>query len=124
MYPGGLRRKSSSGRSARKIKNSDVEEVMAEIANSGSGVIGAAPASSTFAPETADGRAIGKNYRFMILLMLAATYGLNMADRGILNVVMPVLKKEFHFHDWQVGVLVGPVFAVVYSLCSIPFSTI
>ncbi len=73
---------------------------------------------------TVEAGTISRRYRTYILILLAATYGLNMADRGILSVIMPVLKKDFHFHDWQIGVLAGPVFAVVYSLCSLPSSSI
>lgn len=100
---------------------------MAEITSGSIGGIGPATSGGVadeFAPQTRDGKPISESYRLYILILLGATYGLNMADRGILNVVMPVLKKDMHFHDWQIGILVGPVFAVVYSVCSIPFSSV
>jgi MFS family permease len=63
-------------------------------------------------------------YRLYVLILLAVTYTLNTADRGILNIVLPPIKKEFGLADWQLGMLAGPLFAIIYAVCSIPFASL
>lgn len=65
-----------------------------------------------------------KPYRFYVLILLAITYTLNTADRSILNIVLPPIKAEFALADWQLGVLAGPLFAIIYAICSIPFASL
>src|SRR3569833_2304168 len=69
-----------------------------------------------------DGRSISDRAKFLILLMLAGTYGLNMTDRGILFILMPLNKKDIRLDDLQIGILAGPVCAVVYGVCSLPLA--
>jgi len=62
-------------------------------------------------------------YKFYVVLLLAGTYMLNTADRGILSILVPPLKREFALSDWQIGLLAGPLFAFVYAVSSLPFAT-
>jgi MFS family permease len=79
---------------------------------------------ATDLPTRSEGRPISGAYRFYILLLLAITYGLNFADRTVLNVLAPPIKKEFHLHDWQIGLLAGPMFALVYGGLAVPLASI
>lgn len=45
---------------------------------------------------------------------------LNYADRWVGSVVAPLVQKEFHLNDLQVGLL-GSAFIVVYALAALPF---
>lgn len=75
-------------------------------------------------PKTADGKTISPQFRLGMLIVLAATFGLNMADRGIIATIMPAIKAEMHLTDSQVGFLIGPMFAIVYAVMGLPVATI
>lgn len=59
-------------------------------------------------------------YRYFVLFLLTASYTLNFVDRQIIAVISPQLKAELGLADWQLGLLKGFAFAVLYSMLSIP----
>ena len=61
-------------------------------------------------------------YRHYVLVILTLVYVVNYLDRQILNVLLPLIKKEFVLPDVALGALSGTVFAVVYATLGIPLA--
>lgn len=61
-------------------------------------------------------------HRHYVLIMVTLVYVLNYMNRQMVNVVLPQIKAEFHLSDTQLGLLAGPVFAVVYALLGLPLA--
>ncbi|HKX79752.1 MAG TPA: MFS transporter [Novosphingobium sp.] len=57
---------------------------------------------------------------FLLILCLANAF--NLADRVLLGVLQEPLKAEFGLSDFQLGLLGGPAFAVLYSLVGLPIA--
>jgi predicted MFS family arabinose efflux permease len=60
-----------------------------------------------------------RNY---VLAMVTLIYVVNYINRQILNILLPQIKAEFHLTDTQLGLLAGPIFAVVYALLGLPLA--
>lgn len=58
--------------------------------------------------------------RRWVLFMLGLAFTLNFMDRSIINVLSQPIKAEFHLTDFQLGVLGGLLFAVLYTTSGIP----
>lgn len=56
------------------------------------------------------------------LFILLLTYMMSYIDRTALGVLQEPIKHELGLSDWQLGLLSGPVFAVLYSLMSLPIA--
>jgi MFS family permease len=54
--------------------------------------------------------------------VLGLATALNLYDRNLINILIEDLKHDLSLSDAQVGVLVGPAFALVYSVASIPIA--
>lgn len=63
-------------------------------------------------------------HRNYVLAILTFVYVVNYMDRQILNILLPQIKAEFTLSDTQLGMLAGPVFAVVYSVLGLPMAMI
>lgn len=59
----------------------------------------------------------GKNYRWHVVGMLWRIAFFNYADRQAVFSVFPLLSKEFHLSNLQLGML-GSSFSLVYGLCA------
>ncbi|HTJ63829.1 MAG TPA: MFS transporter [Alphaproteobacteria bacterium] len=85
-------------------------------------------ASSSDMPEIANARmdaaatgafAWGRHRRYVLFMVFVAFF-LNALDRNIINVLQQPIKTEFHLMDWQLGMMTGLAFAVLYNLVGIP----
>lgn len=56
------------------------------------------------------------------LLVLSCIVGLNTVDRNMLGLLLPQIQREIHISDLMLGVLMGPAFMIVYSMCSLPIA--
>ena len=56
----------------------------------------------------------GPVYRWYILVVLMLVYTLNFLDRQIMGILLEPIRKEFDLADWQLGVIVGVGFALIY----------
>lgn len=56
--------------------------------------------------------------------MLILANLINYLDRQIIGILVPQIKTEFDLPDWQIGLLTGPAFALVYALVGIPMAMI
>ncbi|MFK8053372.1 MAG: spinster family MFS transporter [Woeseiaceae bacterium] len=61
-------------------------------------------------------------YSWYVVVVLTIIYVFSYIDRQILSLMVSDLKTGLNLeHDWQVGFLMGPAFAIFYTLFGIPF---
>ena len=77
--------------------------------------------SSTVGEQHAEFTA-SEGYKQYVVWLLFIVYVFNFVDRQILNTVIEPIKKEFELHDWQLGLLSGLAFAVLYTTLGIPIA--
>ncbi len=61
-------------------------------------------------------------YRAYVLIALLVVYIFNFIDRTIINILTEPIKLTFGLEDWQMGLLGGPAFAVLYTFIGIPIA--
>ncbi|MFK7831004.1 MAG: spinster family MFS transporter [Congregibacter sp.] len=61
-------------------------------------------------------------YRKYVLGALLTVYIFNFIDRTIINILTEPIKQSFGLEDWQMGLLGGPAFAVLYTFIGIPIA--
>jgi predicted MFS family arabinose efflux permease len=55
-----------------------------------------------------------------ILFLLVLVNISNYLDRGVIAILQQPLKQDLALADWQLGVISGPAFAILYSLAGVP----
>ncbi|MDP5055020.1 MAG: MFS transporter, partial [Congregibacter sp.] len=70
-------------------------------------------------PDTGYGTS---GYRKYVLGALLTVYVFNFIDRTIINILTEPIKRAFAVEDWQMGLLGGPAFAVLYTFIGIPIA--
>jgi len=81
-------------------------------------------------PDDTDGDSAKSGYaglydaRFQrrALILLFLIYTCSYLDRQILNILAEQVKRELHLHDWQVGMMTGLAFALLYSILGLPIA--
>jgi MFS family permease len=63
-----------------------------------------------------------KGYRGYVLAVLLLIYVFNVVDRILIAVLQERIKGELHLSDFQLGLLSGPAFAVLYALLGVPIA--
>lgn len=63
-----------------------------------------------------------KSYRAYVLGALLVVYTFNFIDRILISIVQEPIKEEFGISNFQLGLLGGPAFAVLYTLMGIPIA--
>jgi predicted MFS family arabinose efflux permease len=63
-----------------------------------------------------------KTYRGYVLGALLVVYTFNFIDRIIVGIIQEPIKAEFGLTDFQLGLLGGPAFAILYTLLGIPIA--
>jgi predicted MFS family arabinose efflux permease len=63
-----------------------------------------------------------KNYRAYVLGALLVVYTFNFIDRVVIGIIQEPIKTEFGLTDFQLGLLGGPAFAILYTLLGIPIA--
>lgn len=61
-------------------------------------------------------------YRAYVLGALLMVYTFNFIDRVVVGIIQEPIKTEFSLTDFQLGLLGGPAFAVLYTLLGIPIA--
>jgi len=61
---------------------------------------------------------------YAALLLLMLTYMVSYIDRMALGVLQEQIKGELTLSDWQLGLLSGPAFALLYSLMGLPMARV
>lgn len=63
----------------------------------------------------------GSVYALVALIVLNAFH---LGDRALIAIVQEPIKQEFRLSDLQLGLLSGPAFALVYTLCGLPIARV
>jgi predicted MFS family arabinose efflux permease len=63
-----------------------------------------------------------KSYRAYALGVLLVVYVFNFIDRSLISVVQEALKRDLQIGDFELGLLGGPAFAILYGLMGIPIA--
>ena len=66
----------------------------------------------------------GPLYRWYILSAFVLVYTFNFVDRILISILQEPIRLEFGLSDFQLGLLGGPAFAVLYSLTAIPIARV
>lgn len=61
-------------------------------------------------------------YRLYVLVLLTGVYTFNFIDRQIIGILSPAIKEDLGLADWQLGILKGFAFAVLYTTLGIPIA--
>ena len=56
------------------------------------------------------------------LALITSAYTVSFIDRTAVSVVQDKIKAELQLTDWQIGLMIGPAFAIVYSLAGLPLA--
>ncbi len=72
--------------------------------------------------ETIDNTPNSRRYAWFVLVMMVLLYLINVADRYVASGLLEEIKKTFEVSDTFMGFLVGPAFAIVYTLLAIPIA--
>ena len=62
------------------------------------------------------------SYRTLVLSMLVLVYAFNFLDRQIIGILAEPIKAEFGLSDKQMGLLLGPSFAILYAVLGVPIA--
>jgi MFS family permease len=71
---------------------------------------------------TAADKGFSQPYRIYVLAVLFVVYFFNFMDRTILGVLMPAIKKDLVLLDWQLGLLGGGAFSLIYAFAGMPIA--
>lgn len=72
--------------------------------------------------ETHDPTPNSRKYAWFVLVMMVLLYMVNYADRYVAVGLLEEIKKTFEVSDSYMGFLVGPAFAIIYTLLAIPIA--
>lgn len=61
-------------------------------------------------------------YRTLVLTILVIVYAFNFLDRQIIGILAVPIKSEFNLSDKQMGLLLGPSFALLYAFLGVPIA--
>ncbi len=59
-----------------------------------------------------------------VLLLLVLLNISNYLDRGVISILQEPIKHDLKLQDWQLGMISGPAFALLYSLSGVPVARI
>jgi MFS family permease len=65
---------------------------------------------------------ISKNYRAYTIALLTLVYGFNFIDRQIVGILAPFIQSDLGLTNTQLGLLIGLVFAIFYTVMGIPIA--
>ncbi|OYY92090.1 MAG: hypothetical protein B7Y45_00985 [Sphingomonas sp. 28-66-16] len=60
-------------------------------------------------------------YMLVLLVLLNMS---NYLDRGVISILQEPIKQDLKLQDWQLGMISGPAFALLYSIAGIPVARI
>lgn len=72
------------------------------------------------APQDLPGRA----YRSYALGLLMLIYVVNFVDRQVVSILAEPIKRDLHLADWQLGLMTGLAFAVLYTVLGLPIARV
>ena len=89
---------------------------MADITDAtGEGMLDETAAHAAYAP-------VSDAYRRYALWLLLLIYVVNFFDRQVINILAEPIKLDLHLADWQIGLLSGFAFGIVYTFLGFPLA--
>lgn len=73
-------------------------------------------------PARDEGRAFSDGYLRYAMFVLLGLYVVNNLDRQVVNILAEPIKHDLGLADWQLGLMSGLAFAVLYTLMGIPIA--
>ena len=64
----------------------------------------------------------GDLYHYYVLFLLTIAYTLSFLDRQIIAIISPALKTDLQLTDFELGLLKGLAFALLYAVLAIPIA--
>lgn len=64
----------------------------------------------------------GRLYRSYALGLLMLIYVVNFVDRQVVSILAEPIKQDLHLADWQLGLMTGLAFAVLYTVLGLPIA--
>jgi len=61
-------------------------------------------------------------YRFYVLGILTLVTTLSFVDRSLISILGPAIQADLKLEDWQMGIVTGLAFALLYVLATIPIA--
>ncbi len=61
-------------------------------------------------------------YRSYVMVLLLAIYILNFLDRQVVNILAEPIKNDLQLADWQIGLMGGLAFALLYTVLGVPIA--
>jgi len=61
-------------------------------------------------------------YRSYALGLLMLIYVVNFVDRQVVSILAEPIKRDLHLADWQLGLMTGLAFAVLYTVLGLPIA--
>jgi MFS family permease len=80
----------------------------------------AEPSDDTVAPRASMHPSAG--YSSYVLGVLFLVYVFNFIDRSVINILAPAIIKELNLSDWDIGLMNGVGFAIIYCTLGIPIA--
>lgn len=71
---------------------------------------------------TRRGGGVWTTYQLWVLALLVAINTSNYLDRAVLGILQQPIKLELSLTDWQLGVISGPAFAILYAMTGVPIA--
>jgi MFS family permease len=65
---------------------------------------------------------VSSGYQRFALGLLLVIYTLNFLDRQVVNILGESIKHDLHLADWQLGLMTGFAFAILYTFLGIPIA--
>lgn len=65
---------------------------------------------------------VSNAYRKYVMGLLLAIYILNFLDRQVVNILAEPIKNDLQLADWQIGLMGGLAFALLYTILGIPIA--
>src|SRR3546814_5665768 len=77
---------------------------------------------TTVASAAASDKFASNRYTAYVLLLLCFTNAFKRSDRMLIGTLQEPLRLEFRLSDFQLGLLGGPAFAVLYTILGFPIA--
>ena len=74
------------------------------------------------APASYNASASETRYANYVLVILTMMYTFNYLDRWVLSILVEDIKADFGVSDTYMGFLLGPVFAIFYTVLGLPIA--
>lgn len=80
------------------------------------------PDAPAAAPASVETSPYSKGYTRYAMWLLLGIYIINFLDRQVVNILAEPIKNDLGLADWQLGLLSGLAFAVLYTILGIPIA--